>query len=217
MESQNRWQHCRSWPFQTRARSQHCHHFDARWYLKGSWNAILSRRSSQPANHPTFSTTHPGHSMIQDATKCGWWIGWWMEVGNASRNALTSNKVFWNRIVLYQRNVRSSIVAWNNADGSMWLEWRPYCVPLHKTQTKIFKYKSHPCRMQYFYLKVDHLWRFSVHGVTCLHVETMVSSYKWLIKTRKFYPLLIKWETYLDVQSQFSRSDKTNVRNPDVR
>jgi hypothetical protein len=34
-ESRNRWQYCRSWPFQTRVQPQYCHHLDTRWYPGG--------------------------------------------------------------------------------------------------------------------------------------------------------------------------------------
>jgi hypothetical protein len=64
-----------------------------------------------------------------------------MEVGDASRNASTSNKVFWNWIVLYQRNVRSSIVACNNADGSQCVVGVEALLHsfIHKTQNQSFQ------------------------------------------------------------------------------
>jgi len=34
-KSRNRWQYCRSWPFQTRVQPQYCHHLDTRWYPGG--------------------------------------------------------------------------------------------------------------------------------------------------------------------------------------
>ena len=73
---------------------------------------MLSCPVGSRSTHPTFSTTHPGRSTIQDATKCGWWIGWRMV--NRMVNGVVrciQKYVFWNRIVLYQRNVRSSLHA----------------------------------------------------------------------------------------------------------
>ena len=64
-----------------------------------------------------------------------------MEVGDASRNASTSNKVFWNRIVLYQWNVRSSIIACNNVQMDRCVVGVEALLHsfIHKTQNQSFQ------------------------------------------------------------------------------
>jgi hypothetical protein len=69
-------------------------------------------------------------------SKRGWWIGWWMvnrkmNGGGQCIQKCVNNEVFWNWIVLYQRNMRSALHAiCNNADGSMVGVERGLAVPV---------------------------------------------------------------------------------------